>query len=184
MLVRHQPPSPAAHFPVPSFTGQPTRRLAIVGADPYAECTVQKDDLSIQPGLTLPAEELSEQVSTSGGPGGQHANKSNTRVTLRFNVRLSSALTEAQRQRLLTRLSSRLTRTGELVLHSNNHRSQYMNRQDVRERLVQVLREALHIARPRKKTRPSRASNKRRLDSKKKHSRNKQNRKKVRQDSD
>lgn len=102
----------------------------------------------------------------SGGPGGQNVNKVASKAVLRFNVRTSTALSDAQRHLLLQRLASRLTGEGELVLHASRFREQARNVEDARERLVQILREALAAQRPRKQTRPTRGSQRRRLEGK------------------
>ena len=81
------------------------------------------DDLRIRRGLVIPAGELRASASRSSGPGGQHVNKSNTRVTLRWNALESAVLTPTQLGRLRRRLRTRLTRNGELVVHARRHRS-------------------------------------------------------------
>ena len=70
----------------------------------------------MRPGLTIPAGELRETASRAGGPGGQHVNKASTRVTLRWCIAESAALSEAQRARLALRLAGRLSRDGELAV--------------------------------------------------------------------
>jgi ribosome-associated protein len=124
-------------------------------------------DLFIRSDLTLPAAELIEKVSTSGGPGGQHANKTSTRVTLRWSVVDSASVTDAQRAQLLQRLASRLTKAGELVIHADDTRSQSDNRRLARERLAAALVGALHVPKVRRPTRPTRASQRRRVEGKK-----------------
>jgi len=116
--------------------------------------------------LVIPAGELREEVSRSGGPGGQHVNKVSTRVTLRWSVAASQALAPAQRQRMLARLASRLTREGELIVQSDEARSQLQNRLAARARLALLVREALREPKVRHATRPTRASQKRRREGK------------------
>jgi ribosome-associated protein len=137
------------------------------------------DDLPIRDDLVIPGEELVEQTSTSGGPGGQHANKTSTRVTLRWSVAESAVLDPRQRSRLLEKLASRLTTSGELVVHVHDSRSQSANRQTARRRLGELVREALHRPRPRKRTRPSRAARERRLADKKRRGATKKQRGRV-----
>ena len=114
-------------------------------------------------GLVIPGAELREQASRAGGPGGQHVNKANTRVTLRWNVARSAALSEAQRARLALRLATRLTREGEIVVHAADQRSRTRNRALARERLAALVRGALALRRPRRPTRPTAGGRERRL---------------------
>lgn len=126
------------------------------------------EDLVINNGVTVPAAELAYAASRSSGPGGQSVNTADTRIQLRWNPGQSRALTEAQRARVLRALASRLTDAGEIILASDIHRSQRRNRDEVRQRLAQLVREALVPPKPRKRTRPTAASRQRRLEEKKK----------------
>ena len=134
------------------------------------------DDLAIDPRLTIPASELSWQASRSSGPGGQHVNTADTRIQVRWSVRDSAVLSDFQRSRLLVALATRLTGEGEIILASDAHRSQRRNREDVAQRLAQLVREALVPPKPRRKTRPTKASRQRRLQDKKRRSRVKKGR--------
>ncbi|HEX6645221.1 MAG TPA: alternative ribosome rescue aminoacyl-tRNA hydrolase ArfB [Gemmatimonadales bacterium] len=138
--------------------------------------------LEITPTLTLPLAELSFRASRSGGPGGQHVNMSSTRIEVVWDIAASPSLDEAQRAQLLARLRTRLDKEGRLRLVSGATRSQLQNREDVTERLARIVAEALHVPRPRKRTRPSRAAKKARLDAKKKRSSLKASRRPVRGD--
>ncbi|MDQ3529261.1 MAG: aminoacyl-tRNA hydrolase, partial [Actinomycetota bacterium] len=89
--------------------------------------------------VQLPLAELEVSFSRSGGPGGQHANTSSTKVELRWDLEASSALTPPQKQLLRSRLGSRLTDEGVLVLRSSEHRSQTRNREAAVARLVALL---------------------------------------------
>ncbi|MGH8930466.1 MAG: alternative ribosome rescue aminoacyl-tRNA hydrolase ArfB [Egibacteraceae bacterium] len=120
----------------------------------------------VQPGLSIPEEELEFRFSRSGGPGGQHANTSDTRVELRFDVEASNALTDEQKARVRARLGNRITGGGELVLIGNEYRSQTRNREAVVARFARLLREALRVERSRKRTRRPRAADRRRLETK------------------
>lgn len=135
-----------------------------------------KDNVVVNNNLTIPSWELTFSFSPSGGPGGQHANKAATRVTLFYDVANSPSLTEAQRKRLLKRLDSRLDQDGILQLNAQDTRSQHRNRQIVLERFEELLREALKPRKRRRKTRPSRAANERRLREKKRRGRIKRDR--------
>ena len=115
-------------------------------------------DIELGQGLKIPAAELRQLASRSSGPGGQHVNKSATRVTLRWNLRSSQALDETRRQRLLERLASRLTAGGELIVHAEASRSRARNLDAARERMADLVADALEVPLSRRPTRPSRAS--------------------------
>lgn len=128
------------------------------------------EDLVINARVTIPAVELEYAASRSSGPGGQHVNTTDSRIQLRWNVEESAVLSDMQRARLLRTLASRLTESGDLLVACDTHRSQRRNREEAAQRLAQLVREALIPPRPRKKTRPTRASRERRLQEKKKRS--------------
>lgn len=118
-------------------------------------------------GLVVPATELVERFSRSSGPGGQSVNTTDSRVELEYDVAGSPALTEPQRRRALARLEGRLT-DGRLVVDASEHRSQHRNRVAARERLAELLRTALAPPPPaRRPTRPTKGSQRRRLEAKK-----------------
>ena len=117
--------------------------------------------------IAIDSEELDESFTRSGGPGGQHVNTTDSAVMLRFDVANSPNLPEAVKNRLATLAGSRLTRDGILILRSEGTRSQQVNRQEVRERLVELIREATIVPRKRKPTKPSRAAKAKRVDAKK-----------------
>ena len=133
----------------------------------------------MRPGLVIPAGELRETASRSSGPGGQHVNKANTRVTLRWNAAESAVLSEAQRRRVLHRLATRATRDGEILVHASKHRSRARNRERARERLAELVREALEPRRPRRATRPSAGAKHRVLEAKRRRGALKQRRGRV-----
>jgi ribosome-associated protein len=132
--------------------------------------------LEISPTLRLPLAELDYRASRSGGPGGQHVNTSSTRIEVWWDIAASPALTEAQRQRLLSRLASRLDGSGRLRLVSSGSRSQLRNREEVTERLREIVAGALVVPKTRKRTRPSRAEKAARLESKRRRSATKRDR--------
>lgn len=140
--------------------------------------------LRVRGDLSIPEGELREAATRSSGPGGQHVNKTSTRVTLRWNALRSPSLTPAQRRRLAEKLGARLTRTGDLVVHSDRTRSRARNRELARERIVELVAGALARPRPRKATRPSTASRMRRRDEKTHRGRLKRTRGRVGPDSD
>jgi len=106
--------------------------------------------------VRIPRHELRVSFSPSGGPGGQHANRSNTRVELRFDVVESSAFGPTQRQRVINRLGP------EVRIVADDERSQLRNRALAEERLVERLQAALRVDPPRRATKPTRASRQRR----------------------
>jgi ribosome-associated protein len=132
--------------------------------------------LEVSPDLRVPLAELEFRASRSGGPGGQHVNTSSTRVEVTWDVAGSPALSEAQRQRLLVRLASRLDGTGRIRLVSSSTRSQLRNREDVTERLREVVAQALVVPKARKRTRTPRAAKAARLESKRRRAATKRDR--------
>src|SRR2546425_1417023 len=126
--------------------------------------------LDVTAALRIPMAELEYRASRSGGPGGQHVNTSSTRVEVWWDVAGSSALTEDQRARLLARLATRLDSAGRLRLVSSGSRSQLRNREDVTERLRDLVAAALRVPKSRKRTRPSRAAKAARLEAKRRRS--------------
>lgn len=119
-----------------------------------------RDEVVVDRSVRIPRSELRVTFSASGGPGGQHANRSNTRVELRFDVATSTAFSEAQRARVLDRLGA------EIRVVADGERSQARNRQAAEERLAERIRGALVVARPRTRTAPTRSSQRRRMDTK------------------
>jgi ribosome-associated protein len=126
--------------------------------------------LAITSHLRLPLSELEYHASRSGGPGGQHVNTSSTRVEVLWDVAASPTLSEDQRARILRRLASRLDSSGRLRLVSSGSRSQLRNREEVTERLREMVAEALHVPKRRKPTRPTQASRAARLERKRRRS--------------
>lgn len=132
--------------------------------------------LVVAPHLAIPDAELSERFVRAGGPGGQNVNKVSTAVELRFDVRASPTLPEPVRARLLARRDRRLTDDGVLVISAQRFRTQERNREDARERLLELIRAALVVPRKRVATKPTRASKERRLGAKKRRASVKQGR--------
>jgi len=143
-----------------------------------------ESDLPVRGSLAIPASEIEESASRAGGPGGQNLQKNETRVTLRWSVRESAALDEGQRRRIEEKLASRLTRDGELLVHASRERSRSRNRALARERLAELVREALHTNAARRATKPTRGSKLRRHEAKKRRAGLKRSRRPVRIDDD
>jgi ribosome-associated protein len=131
------------------------------------------DSLHIRDGLSVPLSEIEIRASRSSGPGGQHANVTASRIEAVFDVRNSTVLSEAQKARISAKLGSRVTAVAQ------DARSQARNRDLALERLSQRLRDALHVPRPRTKTKPTKGSKRRRLDDKKRRGQTKEGRRRV-----
>jgi ribosome-associated protein len=123
--------------------------------------------LRIRPGLSIPLAEIAFSADTSGGKGGQHANRSSTRVELRFNVRESPSLSARQRALIAEKLGARIAADGTLRVVSARERSQLRNRRAALERLAELLARGLERPAPRTATRPTRASKVARVETKK-----------------
>jgi ribosome-associated protein len=131
---------------------------------------VDEDSLQINNRVIIPLAELSFRFSRSSGPGGQHAQKSSTRVELLFDVANSPSLTDAQRARVLERLKRYIDTSGVMHLTAQSERSQLRNRENVVARFQVLLRKALERRKRRKATRPTSAAKERRLRKKKRRS--------------
>lgn len=136
--------------------------------------------IQITDNLLIDEAELKFSATRSSGPGGQHVNKVNTRITLWFDVEGSPSLTPEQKIRIKSRLKTRISRDNILRVISQRHRSQIANREAAIERFTELLKEALAVLPLRKKTKVSRNANQRRIDGKKHHSMIKKNRAKIR----
>jgi ribosome-associated protein len=125
---------------------------------------MERDAIRVTRSVLLPVAEIELRFSRSSGPGGQHANTAETRVEALLDVEASSALSEAQKQRVVAKAGSTLRAVAQ------DERSQLRNRELAVERLVEQLREALKVQRRRVATKPTKASRERRLESKKRRS--------------
>jgi ribosome-associated protein len=131
--------------------------------------------LHLRPGLTIPPDEVEVRVSRSSGPGGQHANVTASRVEASFDVAASSVLSDGQKRRIMGRCGpvvravSQDTRSQHRNRELEDTRSQHRNRELALERLGARIANALAVQRPRKKTKPTRASKERRLQQKRRH---------------
>jgi ribosome-associated protein len=130
------------------------------------------ETLEIRPGVAIPLAEVELRTSRSSGPGGQHANVTASRVEATFDVNASRALTEEQRARISSRLGPRVTAAAQ------DTRSQHRNRELALERLAARLAHALEVRRPRTRTRPTRTSQKKRVESKRRRGETKRARRK------
>jgi ribosome-associated protein len=139
--------------------------------DPFSESVIE-----LAPGLCIPRSALQWQFARGGGPGGQNVNKLNTKAEVWLTIDQIQGLDTAARIRLRTLAGGRLTRQDQLHLSCARHRSQEQNRQELIDRLGRLILAAFHEPRPRRKTRPTRASKTRRLDSKRHHSQTKSRR--------
>jgi ribosome-associated protein len=120
--------------------------------------------------ISIEESELEERFVRASGPGGQNVNKLSSAVQLRFDVRGSPSLTADVRMRLERLAGRRLTRDGVIVIMAQRHRTQERNRQDARDRLIELIQQASVAPKPRRPTRPTRGSKERRLATKKNRS--------------
>ena len=132
--------------------------------------------ISILPGLEIPEAELEFVASRSGGPGGQNVNKVSSRVTLRFDLERTTALSAEQLKLIRSRLATRINKDGVLQITSQVTRSQDLNREDAVARFAELLRMALHQEKKRVKTKVSRTAKEQRLQEKKNRTQIKQGR--------
>lgn len=140
------------------------------------------EDLEVSSAVVIPGGELEWTAARSSGPGGQNVNKLSTKVELRFDLPNTRALEPSVKLRLSRIAASLLDRDGRIVLVSQATRSQLQNLEDAREKLRQLVLRALVVPKKRKKTRPSLAAKKRRLEGKRHTSEKKQSRRSVRDD--
>jgi ribosome-associated protein len=138
--------------------------------------------LPVTDGITVDEEELSESFVLASGPGGQNVNKVSSAVQLRFDVARSPSLTSDVRHRLMALAGGRLTKDGVLIILARTHRTQERNRAEARERLFDLIRRAATPPKPRRPTKPTFASKRRRLDAKTMRAKLKRNRSKVQDD--
>ncbi len=141
-----------------------------------------RDVLIVSVHVRIPRTEFDVRATRSGGPGGQHVNTSSTRIELRWQPAASVALTEVQRERLLTNLATKLDGDGWLRITASEHRSQLQNREAAEARLVAMVKGALVVPKVRRATKPTYTSKVKRLESKSQRSDVKSNRKRVSRD--
>lgn len=137
---------------------------------------IPTDAIRVSESVEIPRSEIEVRTSRSSGAGGQHVNKTSSRVELSWNITLSKALDDEQRERLLSRLASRLSEEGAIRVVASDTRSQLRNREAAEKRLAETVAKALLVPKKRKPTRRPRAANEARLTEKKKHSDKKRDR--------
>src|SRR5680860_700164 len=120
-------------------------------------------DVQLRRGIRVPESELEFTASRSSGPGGQSVNTTASKVELRWDLASTASLSEAQRTRVRSRLASRLTSDGVLILTGSEHKSQHRNREAVLARFRALVGDALEPPKQRRRTRPTRRSKERRL---------------------
>ena len=139
---------------------------------------MEKDALRISNNVALQEQDLDISAIRAQGAGGQNVNKVSSAIHLRFDIR-NSQLPDFYKQRLLQSNDSRITREGVIILKAQQYRTQEMNKQDAIERLVAIVKKAAEVQKKRIATKPTRSSQRRRVDSKKKQGQQKNLRKKI-----
>lgn len=137
---------------------------------------VPDNSLPVNESVSIPRDELDVRASRSSGAGGQHVNKTSSRVEIFWNVRTSRALNDEQRVRLSEKLASRLTSDGSIRVVASDMRSQSRNRELAEQRLAELIARSLIIPKKRKATKPTKAAKEARLESKRRHSSKKRER--------
>ncbi len=149
---------------------------------PHRAALVTIDPVKISPTLDIPDSEIELRFMRASGPGGQHVNRTESAVELRFDIASSPSLPEPLRARLLARRDRRLTMEGVMVIQAQRFRSQEQNREDARGRLAAFVAAGLKVPKKRVATRPTRASKERRIEGKKRRGGVKQGRGRVQGD--
>jgi ribosome-associated protein len=122
-----------------------------------------KHDIPVKNGITIPEHELEIKASKSGGAGGQHVNKTSTRITVRWNIKNTIALNKEQKKRVLQKLQTQISKDGDLVVHNSESRSQQQNKKNALAQLIKLVRKGLFIPKKRIKTKVPKTAKEARL---------------------
>lgn len=125
-----------------------------------------QEDLPIREGRVIPAAALEVRTSRASGPGGQHVNKTESKVTLALDLDKLDGWPDWERARLRSRLGSRLTLDGRLQIHAESHRRQARNLEEARRRMAAIIEDALRVQKARRATQPSKGAKRRRVEDK------------------
>ena len=117
-----------------------------------------KNDLYINDHITIPDHELEISASRAGGPGGQHVNKTSTKITVRWNLENSMVLHEEEKNRIRAKIPSQITAEGDILVHNSTSRSQTHNKKEALQQLAHLIRNALIIPKKRMKKKPPKAA--------------------------
>ncbi len=129
-----------------------------------------KNGVAVKNGIVIPENEFEITASRSGGAGGQHVNRTDTRITVRWNVPQTIALDDIEKDRVLRNLQGKLTSEGDLIIHNSATRSQQQNKENALAQLANIVRKALYVPKKRLGTRVSKAVKEKRLRIKKRQS--------------
>lgn len=143
-----------------------------------SEPATPADGIAVNASVTIPRSELAFRASRSSGAGGQHVNKTSSRVEIEWNPGASAALSDEERARIQSKLASRISDAGTIRIAASDTRSQLRNREIAEMRLAELIAKALVVQKKRKPTKRPRAANEARLTEKKRHSDKKRERKK------
>lgn len=125
-----------------------------------------KQDLFIKPGISIPEHELEITASRSGGPGGQHVNKTSSRITVHWNVRTTQSIPEHLKDRIIHKLGTQISAEGYIIVHNSSSRSQQQNKEAALKSLAALIRNALHVPKKRIPTKISASQQEARLQKK------------------